>query len=184
MEKASGAKGNGGKPGRDAFAMMMRAPQQSRKRPAADRPPAPQAGQLQSVTAARAEMSAMGFDAAIIEAALRMHATAARVDLAHAVASCMSLSSRAGGKVPDTDVPADVLAPSEGPAKKVARRAADCEAGRQAAAPLPMHCKTSETNHELDLEPVPSAAGDDQPLRQKNPTGAGEGGVDMRRNLG
>lgn len=184
MEKASGAKCNGGKSGKDAFAMMMRAPQQSRKRLAADRPPAPPAGQLQSVTAARAEMTTMGFDAAIIEDALRMHATAARVDLAHAVASCVSLSSRAGGKVPDTDVPEDVVAPAEGPAKKVARRAADCEAGRQTASPLPTHCKTSETNHGLDLEPVPSAAGEDQPLRQKNPTGAGEGGDHLRRSLG
>jgi len=61
--------------------------------------------QMQDVATARSEMTAMGFDAAATERALRLHSTLplhsthARVDLAAAVASCVSLSEAASSRL-------------------------------------------------------------------------------------
>ena len=47
---------------------------------------------LQGVEFARSEMAGMGFSSAVVERVLKLHAIGARVDLAHAVASCITLS--------------------------------------------------------------------------------------------
>jgi len=91
---------------KNVFAMMMSGKGGSSKSPASagktqvKRPAAslqqsalPSLTQLQSVDEARAEMVAMGFESRAVERALMLHAHGARIDLAHAVASCISFSA-------------------------------------------------------------------------------------------
>ena len=104
--------GHSSSAGKNVFAMMMsgkggsiKSPASAGKTPATGKTPVkrPAASlqqsalsslpQLQSVDEARAEMVAMGFESRAVERALMLHAHGARIDLAHAVASCISFSA-------------------------------------------------------------------------------------------
>ena len=84
----------------DAFAMMMRSSQkkdslEGRAKRTRDgcKVQKQQAGKLHNVKDARREMMGMGFEAAAIDRALKLHAHGMLVDLAVAVAACISSAS-------------------------------------------------------------------------------------------
>ena len=122
----------------DAFALMMRGskkkggPEGRGKRERDGRKDTPPlqtpgqqgaAGKLHAVGDARREMAAMGFQTAAVERALQLHAHGALVDLAVAVAACISLSDASEGAETPKKMKYTVPPPGQEAAASAAPRA-------------------------------------------------------------